>query len=98
MNIDEVVVSGQKFKIVSEKTSEDTKIVWKYKVDIHGVEYHLDASVDSEVIEALSDVPSINVEKELRNILEREIRMEIFRKLNLEFYNLITEFNNILRD
>ena len=98
MQIDEVEVSGQQFQIISEKTTGNTGIVWKYSVTIDGVEHSLGATVTSDVTESLSILHSIDVDNELRHILLQEIRMDIFKKLHPEFNTLLTEYNNILKD
>lgn len=95
MQIDEVEVSGQKFQIVSEKTTGISGTEWKYSVIIDGVENSIGAKVTSDVIETLEFIPNIDVQKELEYILLKEIKAEIFAKIHPQFYKLMTEYGNI---
>jgi hypothetical protein len=82
MEINSITVSGKNYPISFAVTEEsDTKKI-KYSTIIDGNERSLKVTLHTQVEEDLKEFHGLNAVDELRDIITREMRMEIFCKVH----------------
>ena len=91
MEINSITVSGKEYPI-SSTISEygDTKKI-KYSTIIDGNEHSLKVTLDTQTEEDLKEFHGLNAVDELKEIIFREMRMEIFCKVHNTTVKEITE-------
>lgn len=78
--IDKVTVCGKEFEIVESQTDlGDGTVRVNFSVNVDGVERTLKLEYTTEMVAALSRMHGVNAEAELQNIVEQEIRLNIFQ-------------------